>query len=153
MNCMDEWNGIENSVWVIDGLMQDCKSQDDWIFTRAITDAPWRVAIRKQMKLSPLRPSVKQTAQVLLSEQYGNDITLCKKCKQGHMVVVASIFAGQIRDGPEEIIQRWKKLWEKTVLIKYLPLRLPENIWSKELCLVIFKKNKILRTMTSYFLK
>ena len=67
-------------------------------------------AIRKQLKLSPLRPSVKHTAQVLLSEHYGNDITLCKKCKQGHMVVIASVFAGQIRDGPFENIDKWKKL-------------------------------------------
>ena len=67
-------------------------------------------AIRKQLKLSPLRPSVKHTAQVLLSEHYGNDITLCKKCKQGHMVVIASVFAGQIRDGPLENTDQWKKL-------------------------------------------
>ena len=67
-------------------------------------------SIRKQLKLSPLRASVKLSAQVLLSEHYGRDITLCTKCKKGHMLVIAQVFAGQIRDGPEEIIQRWKKL-------------------------------------------
>ena len=67
-------------------------------------------AIRKQLKLSPLRPSIKQPAQVLLSEHYGRDITLCMKCKMGHMIVIAQVFAGQIRDGPEEIIKRWHPL-------------------------------------------
>ena len=64
---------------------------------------------RKLLKLSPLRASVKLPAQVLLSEHYGRDITLCTKCKKGHMLVIGQVFAGQIRDGPEEIIQRWKK--------------------------------------------
>ena len=36
---------------------------------------------------------------------------------------------------------------------KISPLRLPENSWSGELCLVIFKKNKKLRTITLSVLK
>ena len=57
------------------------------------------------------------------------------------MEIIASVFAGQIRNGPLENIDKWKKQEEKTAK-KISPLRLPENSWSGELCLVIFKKNK-----------
>ena len=36
---------------------------------------------------------------------------------------------------------------------KNSPLRLPENVWSGELCLINFKKNKKLGTITQYVLK
>ena len=40
---------------------------------------------------------------------------------KGRMEIIASVFFWQIRDGPLENIDRWKKLWEKTVLKKYPP--------------------------------
>ena len=40
---------------------------------------------------------------------------------KGHMEIIASIFAGQIRDGPLENIDQWKKLGEKTILKKIHP--------------------------------
>lgn len=52
-------------------------------------------AVRATMKLSPLPPKVQVPVAVRMLEQYGHDISLCPKCKQGKLVLLAIIYPGQ----------------------------------------------------------
>ena len=45
-------------------------------------------AIRQQLKLQPLPPKVQVPVRVRMLEQYGQDITLCPKCKAGKLVLM-----------------------------------------------------------------
>lgn len=49
-------------------------------------------AARKQLKLPPLPPKINIPVAVRLLEKYGTDITLCPKCKQGELVLVAIVY-------------------------------------------------------------
>jgi hypothetical protein len=52
-------------------------------------------AVRKNMKLSALPPKVQIPVGLRMLEQYGHDISLCPKCKQGRLVLVAIIYPGR----------------------------------------------------------
>lgn len=52
-------------------------------------------AVRKNMKLSPLPPKVQVPVALRMLEQYGHDISLCPKCKQGKLILIAIIYPGQ----------------------------------------------------------
>jgi Putative transposase len=49
-------------------------------------------AARKQLKLPPLPPKIIIPVAVQMLEKYGTDITLCPKCKQGKLVLVAIVY-------------------------------------------------------------
>ena len=49
-------------------------------------------AARKQLKLPPLPPKINIPVAVRLLEKYGTDITLCPKCKQGKLLLVAIVY-------------------------------------------------------------
>jgi hypothetical protein len=51
-------------------------------------------AIRKQMHLQPLPPKVQVPVALRMLEQYGHDISLCPKCKQGKLILIAIVYAG-----------------------------------------------------------
>jgi hypothetical protein len=52
-------------------------------------------AIRKEMKLQPLPPKVQVPVALRMLEQYGHDISLCPKCKQGKLILVAIVYPGR----------------------------------------------------------
>jgi hypothetical protein len=52
-------------------------------------------AIREQMQLQPLSPKVQVPVALRMLEQYGQDISLCPKCKQGKLILVAIVYPGQ----------------------------------------------------------
>ena len=52
-------------------------------------------AIRKEMQLQPLPPKVQVPAALRMLEQYGQDITLCPKCKQGKLILISIVYPGQ----------------------------------------------------------
>jgi hypothetical protein len=52
-------------------------------------------AIRKEMQLQPLPPKVQIPVALRMLEQYGHDISLCPKCKQGKLVLIAIVYPGQ----------------------------------------------------------
>ncbi|HWR32399.1 MAG TPA: IS91 family transposase [Chitinophagaceae bacterium] len=52
-------------------------------------------AIRKEMQLQPLPPKVQIPVALRMLEQYGHDVSLCPKCKQGKLILVAIVYAGQ----------------------------------------------------------
>jgi hypothetical protein len=52
-------------------------------------------AIRKEMQLQPLPPKVQVPVALRMLEQYGHDISLCPKCKQGKLILIAIVYAGQ----------------------------------------------------------
>ena len=51
--------------------------------------------VRKEMKLQPLPPKVQVSVGLRMLEQYGHDISLCPKCKQGKLILVAIIYPWQ----------------------------------------------------------
>jgi hypothetical protein len=51
-------------------------------------------AIREQMQLQPLPPKVQVPVALRMLEQYGQDISLCPKCKQGKLILVAIVYPG-----------------------------------------------------------
>ena len=52
-------------------------------------------ALRAVMNLQPLPPKVQIPVALRMLEQYGHDISLCPKCKQGKLILVAIVYAGQ----------------------------------------------------------
>jgi Putative transposase/Transposase zinc-binding domain len=52
-------------------------------------------AVRQEMHLQPLPPKVQIPVALRILEQYGHDISLCPKCKQGRLILVAIVYAGQ----------------------------------------------------------
>lgn len=52
-------------------------------------------AVRAAMKLQPLPPKVHIPVALRMLEQYGQDITLCPKCKQGRLILIAIIYPVQ----------------------------------------------------------
>ena len=52
-------------------------------------------AIRKEMQLQPLPPKVQIPVALRMLEQYGHDISLCPKCKQGKLILIAIVYPGQ----------------------------------------------------------
>jgi hypothetical protein len=52
-------------------------------------------AVRATMKLQPLPPKVKIPVALRMLEQYGHDISLCPKCKQGKLILIAIIYPGR----------------------------------------------------------
>jgi hypothetical protein len=53
-------------------------------------------AVRKEMKLQPLPPKVQVPVALRMLEQYGHDISLCPKCKQGRLILIAIVYPGQM---------------------------------------------------------
>lgn len=53
-------------------------------------------AVRKQMKLHALPPKISVPVAVRMLEQYGRDITLCPKCKTGHLQLIAIVYPKEI---------------------------------------------------------
>jgi hypothetical protein len=49
-------------------------------------------AVRKTMDLQPLPPIVKIPAALRMLEQYGKDISLCPKCGQGKLLLIAVVY-------------------------------------------------------------
>lgn len=52
-------------------------------------------AVRATMHLQPLPPKVQIPVALRMLEQYGHDISLCPKFKQGKLMLVAIVYAGQ----------------------------------------------------------
>ena len=52
-------------------------------------------AVRKEMQLQPLPPKVQVPVAVRMLVQYGHDISLCPKCKQGKLILIAIIYPWQ----------------------------------------------------------
>ena len=52
-------------------------------------------AVRATMHLQPLPPKVQVPVALRMLEQYGHDISLCPKCKQGKLILIAIVYAGQ----------------------------------------------------------
>jgi len=52
-------------------------------------------AVRATMNLQPLPPKVQVPVAVRMLEQYGHDISLCPKCKQGKLVLIAIVYPGR----------------------------------------------------------
>jgi hypothetical protein len=52
-------------------------------------------AVRATMKLQPLPPKVKIPVALRMLKQYGHDISLCPKCKQGKLILIAIIYPGR----------------------------------------------------------
>ncbi len=53
-------------------------------------------AVRKTMDLQPLPPIVKIPVALRMLEQYGKDISLCPKCQQGKLVLIAVVYPSAI---------------------------------------------------------
>ena len=51
-------------------------------------------AVRAPMKLQPLPAKVQLPVAMRMLEQYGHDISLCPKCKQGKLVLIGIIYPG-----------------------------------------------------------
>jgi hypothetical protein len=49
-------------------------------------------AVRKEMQLQPLPPKVQIPVGLRMLEQYGQDISLCPKCKQGKLILLAIVY-------------------------------------------------------------
>jgi hypothetical protein len=49
-------------------------------------------AVRKTMQLQPLPPIVKIPVALRMLEQYGKDISLCPKCQQGKLLLIAVVY-------------------------------------------------------------
>ena len=52
-------------------------------------------AVRATMQLQPLPPKVQVPVAMRMLEQYGHDITLCPKCKQGKLILIAIMYPGR----------------------------------------------------------
>ena len=52
--------------------------------------------VRKTMDLQPLPPIVKIPVALRMLEQYGKDISLCPKCQQGKLVLIAVVYSPAI---------------------------------------------------------
>lgn len=52
-------------------------------------------AVRATMHLQPLPPKVQVPVAMRMLEQYGHDISLCPKCKQGKLILIAIVYPGQ----------------------------------------------------------
>lgn len=52
-------------------------------------------AVRATMQLSPLPPKLQIPVALRMLEQYGHDISLCPKCKQGKLILIGIVYAGQ----------------------------------------------------------
>ena len=52
-------------------------------------------AVRATMKMQPLPPKVQVPVALRMLEQYGHDISLCPKCKQGKLILIAIIYPGR----------------------------------------------------------
>ena len=59
--------------------------------------------VRKNMELQPLPPVVTIPATQRMLEQYGKDITLCPKCQQGKLILIAVVY-------PSAIAKRFKAI-------------------------------------------
>lgn len=51
--------------------------------------------VRATMQLQPLAPKVQIPVALRMLEQYGQDISLCPKCKQGRLILIAIVYAGR----------------------------------------------------------
>jgi hypothetical protein len=51
--------------------------------------------VRKEMNLQPVPPKVQIPVGLRMLEQYGHDISLCPKCKQGKLILIAIVYPGQ----------------------------------------------------------
>lgn len=51
--------------------------------------------VRATMQLQPLPPKVQVPVALRMLEQYGQDITLCPKCKQGKLILIAIVYPGR----------------------------------------------------------
>ena len=49
-------------------------------------------SVRKEMNLHPLPPKINIPLAQRMLEQYGTDISLCPKCKQGKMILIAIVY-------------------------------------------------------------
>jgi len=49
-------------------------------------------SVRKEMNLHPLPPKINIPVAQRMLEQYGTDISLCPKCKQGKMILIAIVY-------------------------------------------------------------
>jgi hypothetical protein len=52
-------------------------------------------AVRATMNLQPLAPKVQIPVGLRMLEQYGHDISLCPKCKQGRLILIAIVYPGR----------------------------------------------------------
>jgi hypothetical protein len=52
-------------------------------------------AVRATMQLQPLPSKVQVPVALRMLEQYGHDITLCPKCKQGKLILIAIVYPGR----------------------------------------------------------
>jgi hypothetical protein len=52
-------------------------------------------ALRATMNLQPLPPKVQVPVALRMLEQYGHDISLCPKCKQGRLILIAIVYPGR----------------------------------------------------------
>ena len=52
-------------------------------------------AVRKELQLQPLPPKVQVPVAVRMLVQYGHDISLCPKCKQGKLILIAIVYPGR----------------------------------------------------------
>jgi Putative transposase/Transposase zinc-binding domain len=52
-------------------------------------------AVRATMQLQPLPPKVQAPVALRMLEQYGQDISLCPKCKQGRLILIAIVYPGR----------------------------------------------------------
>jgi hypothetical protein len=52
-------------------------------------------AVRQEMQLQALPPKVQVPVGLRMLEQYGHDISLCPKCKQGKLILIAIIYPGR----------------------------------------------------------
>jgi hypothetical protein len=51
--------------------------------------------VRATMKMQPLPPKVQIPVGLRMLERYGHDISLCPKCKQGKLILIAIIYPGR----------------------------------------------------------
>jgi hypothetical protein len=73
-------------------------------------------AVRATMNLQPLPPKVQVPVGLRMLEQYGHDISLCPKCKQGKLILIAIVYPGraavrlskQIKQPDEQVALRNK---------------------------------------------
>ena len=52
-------------------------------------------AVRATMQLQPLPPKVQVPVALRMLEQHGYDISLCPKCKQGRLILIAIVYPGR----------------------------------------------------------
>lgn len=70
-------------------------------------------AARKQLKLPPLPPKIIIPVAVRLLEKYGTDITLCPKCKQGKLMLIAIVYPTIFKPIAAKIITQTKAVSQR----------------------------------------